>query len=131
VTLQITCDWVIKFNTGGPAGLIDCEAPGQPSRLNDAHRAPLAKIGESGPIPDIHGIVRSRIVDLCQWIWDEFGVTVARQTLRRELCAVGYRKLSARLRNHVQAAGAIEDFKKAFPPVWKTSRNARVVTHRI
>jgi hypothetical protein len=90
-------------------------SPGQPSRLNNAHRAALIKIIESGPIPAIHGVVRWRIVDLCQWVWDEFHITIARQTLSRELRALGYRKLSARPRHHAQAAGAIEDFKKSFP----------------
>jgi hypothetical protein len=37
---------------------------------------------------------------------------VAKQTLSRELRAMGYRKLSARPRHHAQAAGAIDDFKK-------------------
>jgi transposase len=126
VTLQIVRDWVVKFNAHGPIGLIDRKAPGQPSRLNDAHRAALVKIIESGPIPAVHGVVRWRIVDLCQWMWDEFRITIARQTLSRELRALGYRKLSARPRHHAQAAGAIEDFKKVSPPVWRKSRNARV-----
>jgi len=51
VTLQIVRDWVIKFNAHGPEGLIDCKPPGQPSGLNGAHRAALAAILESGPIP--------------------------------------------------------------------------------
>jgi hypothetical protein len=63
--------------------------------------------------------VRWRIVDLCQWIFEEFRVVVAKQTLSRELRAMGYRKLSARPRHHAQATGAIEDFKKAFPRAWK------------
>ena len=42
VTLQIVRDWVVKFNAHGPEGLIDRKAPGQPSRLNDTHRAALA-----------------------------------------------------------------------------------------
>jgi transposase len=121
VTLQIVRDWVLKFNADGPAGLIDQKAPGQPPRLNDAHRATLAAIIESGPIPAVHGIVRWRIVDLCQWIFEEFRVVISRQTLSRELRAMGYRKLSARPRHHAQAAGAIEDFKKPVagrgPPV--------------
>ena len=33
VTLQIVRDWVMKFNAGGPDGLIDRKAPGQPSKL--------------------------------------------------------------------------------------------------
>jgi hypothetical protein len=59
--------------------------------------------------------VRWRIVDLCQWIFEEFRVVVSRQTLSRELRAMGYRKLSARPPHHAQAAGAIEDFKKSLP----------------
>jgi transposase len=66
VTLQIVRDWVVKFNAHGPDGLIDRKAPGQPSRLNDMHRAAIAAVIESGPIPAIHGVVRWRVVDLCQ-----------------------------------------------------------------
>src|SRR5579863_835295 len=121
VTLQIVRDWVVKFNAFGPDGLVDRKAPGQPRRLNDAHRAALAAILESGPIPAVHGLVRWRIVDLCQWIFEEFRVVVAKQTLSRELRAMGYRKLSARPRHHAQAEGAIEDFKKACPSAWKRS----------
>ena len=121
VTLQIVRDWVMKFNAHGPEGLIDRKPPGQPSRLNGAHRVALAAILESGPIPAVHGVVRWRIVDLCQWIFEEFRVVVAKQTLSRELRAMGYRKLSARPRHHEQAEGAIEDFKKAFPRAWTRS----------
>jgi transposase len=127
VTLQIVRDWVLKFNAAGPDGLIDGKAPGQPSRLNDAHRAALAAAIESGPNPAIHGVVRWRIVDLCQWLWEEFRVTVARQTLSRELRAMGYRKLSARPRHHAQAEGAIERFKKVSPPFWTRSCATRAL----
>ena len=58
--------------------------------------------------------MRWRIVDLCQWIYEEFRVVVAKPTLSRELRGMGYRKLSARPRHHAQAPGAIED-KKSLP----------------
>jgi transposase len=122
VTLQIVRDWVLRFNAEGAAGLSDRKAPGQPSRLNDTHRAALAAAIESGPTPAIHGVVRWRLVDLCQWVWEEFRLTVAKQTLSRELRAMGYRKLSARPRHHAQAEGAIELFKRPFPPCWRQSR---------
>jgi transposase len=122
VTLQIVRDWVLRFNAEGPDGLVDRKAPGQPPRLNDAHRAALAAVIESGPTPAIHGVVRWRLVDLCQWVWEEFRVTVAKQTLSRELRAMGYRKLSARPRHHAQAEGAIELFKTPSPPCWRRSR---------
>jgi transposase len=121
VTLQIVRDWVLKFNAHGPDGLIDRKPPGQAPRLNDLHRAALAAIIESGPIPAVHGVVRWRIIDLCQWIYEEFRVVVAKQTLSRELRAIGYRKLSARPRHHAQAAGAIEDFKKVCRSAWRRS----------
>ena len=125
VTLQIVRDWVLKFNADGPAGLIDRKAPGQSPRLNDAHRAALAAIIESGPIPAVHGVVQWRIVDFRQWIFEELRVIAAKQTLSRELRAMGDRKLSARPRHHAQAAGAIEDFKKVFPRAWKRSAARR------
>jgi transposase len=125
VTLQIVRDWVVKFNSHGPDGLIDRKAPGQSSELNDKHRAAIAKMIEDGPIPAIHGVVRWRLVDLCQWIFEEFCVTIAKQTLSRELRAMGYRKLSARPRHHAQTEGAIEDFKKVSPPAWMRSHKTR------
>ena len=125
VTRQIVRDWVVKFNADGPGGLVNRKAPGQPSRLNAEQRAVIVKMIESGPIPAAHGVVRWRLVDLCQWIWEEFRVTIARQTLSRELRKMGYRKLSARPRHHAQAAGAIDAFKKASPPAWQRSRRTR------
>jgi hypothetical protein len=35
VTLQIIRDWVVKFNTSGPEGLIERKAPGPPPRLSE------------------------------------------------------------------------------------------------
>jgi transposase len=121
VTLQIVRDWVLKFNANGAQGLIDRKAPGPPPRLSDEHRAAISAIVESGPVPAVHGVMRWRIVDLCQWIFEEFRIVVSKQTLSRELRAMGYRKLSARPRHHQQADGAIEDFKKVFPRAWKKS----------
>ena len=72
VTRQIVRDWVVRFNADGPEGLINRKAPGQPSRLNDTHRAALAAMVEGGPIPAVHGLVRWRLVDLCQWMFEEF-----------------------------------------------------------
>ena len=125
VTLQIVRDWVMKFNAHGPNGRIDKKAPGQPSKLEDTHRAALAKIIDEGPIPAIHGVVRWRLIDLCQWIFVEFCITLSPQTLSRELHKMGFRKLSARPRHHAQADGAIEDFKKVSPRAWRPSRRRK------
>ena len=130
VGLQIIRDWVIRFNASGPIGLLNGKAPGQPSKLNDAQRQVIARTIESGPIPAVHGVVRWRLIDLAQWIFEEFRITIAKQTLSRELRAMGYRKLSARPRHHAQAEGVIEDFKKASQRAWMKSRAKRRSTSR-
>jgi transposase len=121
VTLQIVRDWVLRFNADGPDGLATRKAPGRTPILNDEQRARLAEIVESGPIPAAHGVVRWRLVDLAQWLHDEFKLSVTRHTLSRELRAMGYRKLSARPRHRGQRSEDITAFKKTSPPVWRKS----------
>ena len=58
VGLQIVRDWVVRFNARGSDGLIDGKAPGKRPKLTDAQREALVAIVESGPIPEIHGVVR-------------------------------------------------------------------------
>ena len=130
VTLQIVRDWVLRFNEGGPEGLATRKAPGAPSILNDEQRALLAQQVESGPIPAAHGVVRWRLVDLAQWIWDEFGLSVTRFTLGRELRTMGYRKLTARPRHRGQKGDDIAAFKKHSQPVWQRSKDGSPQAHR-
>jgi transposase len=125
VTLQIVRDWVVRFNAEGPDGLIDRTAPGRAPILNAVQREALAAVVESGPIPAIHGVVRWRIVDLCQWAHLEFGVSLSEQTMSRELHAMNYRKLTARPRHHAQVEGAIGDFKKTSPRAWRRSPKSK------
>jgi transposase len=122
VTLQIVRDWVLRFNTNGPEGLFTGRAPGASPRLNDKQREALQRIIDEGPIPAIHGVVRWRLVDLIQWVWEEFRVTISKQTLSRELRALGNRKLSARPRHHAKSEAAVSSFKKSSPPAWRRSR---------
>jgi transposase len=125
VGLQIVRDWVVRFNADGPAGLLDRKAPGQPPRLKAAHRRALAELIEAGPIPAVHGVVRWRLADLVQWIWEEFQIAVSETTMGRVLNEMGYRKLSARPRHHAQNPEAAAAFKKSSPPAWRRSRSAR------
>ena len=122
VGLQTVRDWVVGFNAHGPEGLIDRKPPGQPAKLNDTHRAALVAVIEQGPIPAVHGVVRWRLKDLVQWLWDEFRIAVSETTLGRELRALGYRKLSARPRHHAKSEAAVAAFKKSFPRVWRRSQ---------
>jgi transposase len=125
VGLQTIRDWVLRFNDRGLEGLVDGKAPGQIPKLKDEQRRALAALVEAGPIPAIHGVVRWRLVDLAQWIFKEYRISVSKQILSRELRAMGYRKLSARPHHHAQAEGAIEEFKKNSQPVWTKSRARR------
>ena len=100
---------------------MDRKAPGKPPRLTPEQRAALMQVVEVGPKPDLHGVVRWRLIDLVQGLRDEFGVSVSRQTLGRELRRMGFRKLSARPQDRAQDPDALEAFKKTSPPSWERS----------
>ena len=77
---------------------------------------------ERGPIPAIHGVVRWRLIDLVQWLHEEFAVSLDETTVGRELKKLGYVKLTARPRHHAQNEYALEAFKKgASQPNWQKS----------
>jgi len=124
VTLQIIRDWVLRFNEAGPDGLATRKAPGPKTILNDDHRRALEEIVDAGPLPAVHGVVRWRIIDLVQWLWDEFEVSISKQALGHELRTMGYRKLSARPRHHGQRPEDIAIFKKTSPRAWRKSARA-------
>src|SRR5271163_5013081 len=70
VGLQTVRDWVIAFNAEGPSGLVDGKAPGNSPLLNDEQRQALMRIVESGPLPAVDGVVRWRLLDLAQWVFE-------------------------------------------------------------
>lgn len=121
VGLQIVRDWVLRFNADGPEGLIDGKAPGKPPKLDTEQRRALFRKVEEGPIPAVDGVVRWRLKDLGRWIFEQFGISMDKTTVGRELKRLGFRKLSARPQHPHQNAFAIEDFKKVSPRCWTTS----------
>jgi transposase len=121
VGLQVIRDWVLRFNVDGPSGLIDRKAPGNQPKLNDRQRRVLEELVERGPVPAIHGVVRWRLKDLAQWIFEEFRISLDETTVGRELKAMGFRKISARPRHRAQNELVIEHFKKVSPPCWRRS----------
>ena len=112
VGLQTLRDWVLRFNAKGPDGLVDGKSTGRPPLLDDEQRRALVAMVEAGPIPAIHDVVRWRLIDLVQWVFDEYGLSVTKQILSRELRALGYRKLSARPRHHEHDEATVAAFKK-------------------
>jgi transposase len=117
-----------RFRRGSAAPIVSDDEerePGTASRLTDAQRQALVDIVERGPIPAIHGVVRWRLIDLAQWLHDEFGVALDETNISRELKKLGYVKLTARPRHHAQNEQAMEAFKKgASRPSWQRSGQA-------
>ena len=130
VGLQTVRDWVLRFNAEGPAGLETGKAPGNQPILGARERAALRRVVEAGPTPALHGVVRWRIVDLMQWLWEEFRLSVSKQTMSLELRALGLRKLSARPRHHAKDEAAAAAFKRTLPRMWRRSRHARLSASR-
>lgn len=121
VGLQTVRDWALRFNAEGPDGLINRKAPGKRPLLNENQRRELAEVVERGPIPAVDGVVRWRLIDLAQWVYETYAITASKQALSRTLREMGYRKLSARPRHHAQDPQAGGIFKKSFPRAWRKS----------
>ena len=63
-------------------------SPGAPPKLDEGHRAFLARMVEEGPIPAVHGVVRWRGCDLIALLQEEFGISVSDDTVYRTLKAL-------------------------------------------
>ena len=118
---QTLRDWVIRFNKQGPDGLINLPSPGAPGKLNDEHKAFLARLVEEGPMPAVHAVVRWRACDLIMRLYEEFGLSVSDDTVYRALKDLGFSHVSARPKAYRQDANAIDAFKKTLPPAWRKS----------
>ena len=114
---QIVRDWVLRFNAEGPDGLLQRSRSGRPARLNEARLAALIARVETGPLPAIDGVVRWRLPDLAQWLWEDYRLGISESCLSATLRKHGYRKLTARPRHYGQNVHEIDAFKKNFPAV--------------
>jgi transposase len=127
---QTLRDWVIRFNQQGPEGLVNKPSPGAPGKLNDEHKAFLARIVDEGPIPAIHGVVRWRACDLIMRLHEEFALSVSDDTVYRALKELGFSHVSARPKAYKQDAEAINAFKKTLPSAWQKSARRLLPAHR-
>ena len=116
---QTLRDWVIRFNAQGPEGLINIPSPGVPPKLDDTHKAFLARLVEEGPIPAVHGVVRWRACDLIMRLYEEFALSVSDDTIYRALKDLGFSHVSARPKGYKQDADAMAAFKKTLPQAWR------------
>ena len=101
---QTLRDWVIRFNAQGPDGLINIASPGAPAKLDEEHKAFLARIADEGPTPAIHGVVRWRACDLIMRLYEEFALSVSDDTIYRAMKELGFSHVSARPKAYKQDA---------------------------
>jgi len=127
---QTLRDWVIRFNEKGPDGLINIPSPGVPPKLDNRHKAFLARIVDEGPIPAVHGVVRWRACDLIMRLHEEFRLSVSDDTVYRALKELGLSHVSARPRAYKQDADAMDAFKKTLPYAWRKSARTSRRAHR-
>src|SRR4051812_34060799 len=67
-------DWVRRFNTTGPEGLIDRKPAGAAWRLTPDQEAELTAVIKAGPDFERDGVVRWRCVDLRQLILTRWNI---------------------------------------------------------
>jgi len=111
VQLQFIQDRVLRFNSAEPSGLINRKAWIKLPRLNNGQRKELSQIIGDEPIPEIHALARWRLVDLCQWVWQEFGISRDEGSVGRILRALGFTRITARLRHPGQNELMLSAFK--------------------
>ena len=116
---QTLRDWVHRFNAEGPEGLVNRPLPGASMKLTAAQLESLAAVVESGPDPEVDGVVRWRRVDLAAWIEDHFGAHYHERSVSRLLKGLGFSHISARPLHPAQDPAVLEDFKKTSRVPWR------------
>jgi transposase len=122
VTRQAVRDWSVRFNREGPQGLTARKRPGRPPSLDKGHRAALAIVVESGPMPYLVPGLTWRMGDLCQWLFDERGVQVSRRSLSRTLRQMGIRRLVSDGQRPSGGSELIQAVMSMSRSAWKASR---------
>jgi transposase len=92
--------------------------------LTDEQMTRVADWLETGPDPEVDGVIRWRQVDLAAKIKREFGVTLAERGMTEVLRRLGYRRLSVRPQHPAQDAEAVEAHKKT-SPIWSRPPSRR------
>ncbi|MHA6645567.1 IS630 family transposase [Mesorhizobium sp. A623] len=116
---QTLRDWVHRFNTAGPDGLLNRWSPGPSSRLSPEQKVELAALVEKGPDRAVDGVVRWRRIDLQKVIKERFSVDYHERYVGKLLKELGFSHMSARPRHPAQDVEIIEAYKKNFPRTLK------------
>jgi transposase len=82
---QTLRDWVIRYNRGGTAALLDAWSDGRPRGLTEGKQATLRANILAGPDPAVDGVSSWRVVDLCEIVRERFGVNYSESGLAKLL----------------------------------------------
>ena len=93
---QTLRDWAHRFNDEGPDGLKHRSGAGRPRLLTQEQMSELSAIVETGPDPEVDGVVRWRRIDLKRVIEERFGVIYSERTLSDLLAALSFSHISGR-----------------------------------
>jgi hypothetical protein len=107
----------------GPDGLVNIPSPGVPPKLDDRHKAFLARIVDEGPIPAVDGVVRWRACDLIMRLHEEFGLSVS-DALRRPRLNGSLTKAAHRCHAAGNAHGCSDACRRAVAEEWLTELKA-------
>ncbi len=116
---QTLRDWAHRFNEEGPEGLKHRRGAGRRRRLTAEQMSELSVIVETGPDPEVDGVVRWRRVDLQRVIEERFGVSYSERAISDLLAALSFSHISGRPRHPAQDSRVIEAFKKTSPARWR------------
>ena len=109
---QTLRDWVHRYNEAGIAGLSNRPAPGRSPKLTEGQMAALKAVVLAGPNPAVDGVVRWRIVDLCRWVEERWGVSYSETGMLRLLWSLDLSHRKTRPRHPQTDEKAQQAFKK-------------------
>jgi putative transposase len=109
---QTLRDWVHRYNAEGIAGLANRPAPGRTPKLSEGQMAALKAVVLAGPDPAVDGVVRWRIVDLCRWVEQRWGVSDSETGMLRLLWSLDLSHRKTRPRHPQSDEKAQQAFKK-------------------
>jgi putative transposase len=109
---QALRDWVHRYNEEGIAGLSNRPPPGRSPKLTEGQMAALKAVVLTGPDPVVDGVVRWRIVDLCRWVAERWGVSYSETGMLRLLWSLDLSHRKTRPRHPQTDEKAQQAFKK-------------------
>ena len=120
---QTLRDWVHRYNTEGIAGLSNRPAPGRRPKLTEGQMAALKAVVLAGPDPVVDKVARWRIVDLCRWVEERWGVSYSETGMLRLLWSLDLSHRKTRPSHPQSSEKAQQAFKKI---LWATDGRAPV-----